>query len=217
VPPTCMFGSGLFCEPERMSGGAAVGDVDGDGDLDLYVTRLDAPDLLFLNLGNGQFQDGTAAAGLAGFDFHSNGAAFADIDNDGDQDIYNQLGGFYEGDGFRNALFVNPGHGNRFLHVKLVGTASTRTAVGARIRVELETPRGVREIHRAVGSVSSFGGSPLRQEIGLGDATRITRLDVWWPRSGIRQTVQDVPMDTMIRMTEGSPGYDIVELRRLGP
>ncbi len=87
--------------------------------------------------------------------------------------------------------------------------------MGARITVTVRTPQGARDIYRAVGCVSSFGGSPLRQEIGLGDATRITRLDVWWPKSGIRQTFQDVPMDTMIRITEGNPRYDTVELRRI--
>ncbi len=71
-------------------------------------------------------------------------------------DAFNLCGGAIVED---FALFVNPGHGNRFLHVRLVGTTSTRTAVGARIRVELETANGVREIHRAVGSVSSFGVS----------------------------------------------------------
>ena len=202
--------------------GANFGDLDNDGFLDFYLATGDPdyqtlmPNVMLRNDGGRRFQNVTTAGGFGHLQ-KGHGVSFADIDNDGDQDIYTQLGGFYEGDGFRNALFVNPGHGNRFLHVKLVGTASTRTAVGARIRIEIETPSGVREIHRAVGSVSSFGGSPLRQEIGLGDATRITRLDVWWPRSGIRQALQDIPMDTMIRITEGNPRYDIVELRRIGP
>ena len=55
-----------------MSGGAAVADVDGDGDLDLFVTRLDATDILFENLGNGTFTDSSLAAGLTAFDLQSN-------------------------------------------------------------------------------------------------------------------------------------------------
>ena len=66
------------------------------------------------------------------------------------------------GDQYRNVLFKNPGHGNQFLIVKLVGTQSNRNGVGARIRVTVTTPQGKQTLHRAVGSASSFGGSPLR-------------------------------------------------------
>ena len=81
-------GRGTFCDPERMSGGAAAGDYDNDGFVDLYVTRLDAPDILFRNKGDGTFEDVTAAAGLGAFLLKSNGAVWADIDNDGHQDLY---------------------------------------------------------------------------------------------------------------------------------
>ena len=88
-PPACFIDpAGEFCELEWMTGGAATADVDGDGWPDLYVTRLDAPDILFRNRGDGSFEDMTAAAGLAGFDLQSNGAGFVDIDNDGDPDLY---------------------------------------------------------------------------------------------------------------------------------
>ena len=70
-----------------MSGGAAVGDVDADGWPDLYVTRLDAPDILYRNRGDGTFEDATEAAGL-GSDLRTNAAGFADHDNDGDLDLY---------------------------------------------------------------------------------------------------------------------------------
>ena len=69
----------------RFSNGAAWGDVDGDGDVDLFVTRLDDPSLLFINDGAGGFVDESEARGLSVTD--ANGAAFADYDNDGDADL----------------------------------------------------------------------------------------------------------------------------------
>ena len=70
-----------------VGGGAAVGDVDGDGWDDLYVTRYDASDLLYRNQGDGTFEDVSVAAGFVAV-LPTNGAAFADVDNDGDQDLY---------------------------------------------------------------------------------------------------------------------------------
>jgi len=66
--------------------GCVAGDIDGDGDLDLYVTNF-GPNVLYRNLGNGKFQDVTAEAGVAGGGWSAS-AAFADIDNDGDLDLY---------------------------------------------------------------------------------------------------------------------------------
>jgi hypothetical protein len=66
--------------------GVAAGDVDGDGDLDLYVTNL-GPDVLLLNDGRGRFEEATARAGL-GDDRWTTAAALFDADNDGDPDLY---------------------------------------------------------------------------------------------------------------------------------
>ena len=110
-PPACVVGR-FACDPDRQTGGAAVADVDGDGRPDLFVTRLDAPDLLFRNRGDGRFEDVTAAAGLADFDLHSNGAAFGDVDNDGDPDLLvTLLGSGADGVNDRNYLFINDGAG----------------------------------------------------------------------------------------------------------
>ena len=79
--------AGLFCSPERFAGGAAVTDVDDDDDLDVYVTRPYSADLLYLPDGSGNFTDVAADVGL-GDTGPTSGAAFGDVDGDGDQDLY---------------------------------------------------------------------------------------------------------------------------------
>ena len=90
-PPACLFDTphepGAFCEPERMTGGAAAGDYDGDGRVDLFVTRLDASGLLFRNRGDGTFEDRTPGSGLES-SARGNGAGWIDVDLDGDLDLY---------------------------------------------------------------------------------------------------------------------------------
>jgi hypothetical protein len=107
----CIFGP--YCEIDRMTGGAAVADVDGDGAVDLYVTRLDGPDVLFRNRGDGTFEDITHYAGLAFLDLQSNGAAFADIDNDGDPDlVVSVVGRGRDPVNNRNYFLINDGTGH---------------------------------------------------------------------------------------------------------
>jgi hypothetical protein len=198
--------------------GADFGDLDNDGWLDLYLTTGDPsfetlmPNVMLRSDGGRRFQDVSASGGFGHLQ-KGHGVAFADLDHDGDQDVYHQLGGFYPSDGFYNALFENPGHGNHWLKVELVGTAANRGAVGARLRVVFDTPDGERTLHRAVGSVSSFGGSPRRQELGLADAERVLRIEVDWPPpKGGTQVVEGVPLDGYVRITECRAGFEGVAL-----
>ena len=92
-----------------MAGGAAAVDYDNDGWTDLYFTRLDQSDLLYRNAGDGTFEDVTTRAFGHGHlaSIHTNGCAWADIDNDGDQDLYVtslQSNRYY--------LFINDGQGS---------------------------------------------------------------------------------------------------------
>ena len=157
---------------------------------------------MFRNDGAQQFVDVTFAGGFGHLQ-KGHGIAFADIDNDGDQDIYHQLGGFFPSDKFHNALFANPGNENHFVAIRLTGKTTNRNAIGARIRVITNGPGGQREIHRTVGAVSSFGGSPFRQEIGIDSATSIEQIDIVWPTPRSTQTLENVSIDSFISVEQG--------------
>ena len=113
------------------------------------------------------------------------------------------MGGFYPGDGFPNALFENPGHGGRWLSVRLEGTESNRAGIGARIRIDVEEDGRMRTVYAHVGSGGSFGASSIEQEIGLGRASRIVSLEVYWPTSRLRQSFDRVPLDSNVLVREG--------------
>ena len=189
--------------------GANFGDLDNDGWLDVYLATGDpkyeslVPNAMLRNDEGRGFQDVTTSGGFGHLQ-KGHGVSFADIDSDGDQDIYHQLGGFYPGDAFHNALFENPGHAHHFLTLELRGVESHVSGSGARVEVRVAGSGGERSIHRAPGCVSSFGGSPARLEIGLGDAERIVSVRISWPVSGKTDSHEDVPLDARLRATEGA-------------
>jgi len=76
-------------------------------------------------------------------------------------------------------------------------------AIGARIKVVVVSEARPREIHRVVSSGGSFGSSPLRQEIGLGMASSIDRVEVWWPATGKTNIITGLEMDRFYQFTEG--------------
>ena len=192
----------------HMPMGANFGDLDNDGYPDFYLgtgyPTFDAvgPNVMYRNDGGESFSDVTFSGGFGHLQ-KGHGVAFGDLDRDGDQDIFVQMGGFYPGDGFPNALFENPGHGGRWLSVRLEGAESNSAGIGARIRVDVEEDGRMRTVYAHVGSGGSFGASSIEQEIGLGRANRIVSLEVYWPTSGLRQSFERVPLDSHVLVREG--------------
>ena len=136
------------------------------------------------------------------------GVAFADLDNDGNDEIVTEIGGASIGDAHAMRVFRNPGSGNDWINLKMVGTKTSRSAVGARIMITVENGgNGTRVIQRTVGSGGSFGASPLQQHIGLGKAARILELEVWWPTSKTRQRFTNVEKNQSIEINETAGSY----------
>lgn len=192
--------------------GSNFGDLDNDGYLDFYVgtgaPHLSAviPSRMFHNLGGERFEEITFEGGF-GHIQKGHGVAFADFDQDGDQDIYAAMGGAYDGDGYNNVLFENPGNlaDNNWVVFQLEGRRSNRSAIGARIRVVVTDGGGIeRNIYRTVSTGGSFGASSLQQEIGLGEATHIDEVQITWPN--VERTVEvmsDLPVNHYYRIVEG--------------
>ena len=200
--------------------GSNFGDLNNSGYLDFYLGTGDPrlvsvmPNVMFLNRAGKGFTDVTMDGGFGHLQ-KGHAVSFADLDNDGDLDIFEQMGGAYPGDKFSDALYENPGFGNHWITVKLIGVQSNRCAIGARIHIGIEEEGENRSIYRYVTSGGSFGANPLRQTIGLGKATGIRTLEVFWPVTGRTQRFQNVPMDQAVRIVEGENQYQRLALKRL--
>ena len=219
-------GDGTFADVSQEMGvdrvlhamGANVGDIDNDGWPDFYLGTGDPdfamliPNRLFRNDAGRRFNDVTTSAGVGHLQ-KGHGVSFADFDNDGDQDIFEELGGAVQADTYPSVLFENPGNGNHWIKLQLVGTRANRAGIGARLRLTLPAEGGSRSVHHTVSTGGSFGANPIRQELGLGSATQVLALDILWPGSGTHQTITNLPADHFYRLHEDG-GAEPVPLKR---
>jgi len=192
---------GLFSDATAALGGDSDGrgcvwaDFDHDGALDLVIAKYTGETVLYRNQGGGAFAIATCGAladSLPGW-----GLATADCDADGDQDLA-LAGKTGTSRLLRNAAATN-GH---WLQIDLRGDPSNRFGVGARIAITHGGTTQIREIAAGSGYLSQ---SALTADFGLGGATVVDELVVFWP-SGNVQTLTGVWADQRITVSEGQTG-----------
>ncbi|MEM6455169.1 MAG: VCBS repeat-containing protein [Acidobacteriota bacterium] len=222
-------GDGTFEEISRDRGldrpllpmGANHGDIDSDGDPDIYLgtglPELEGvmPNVLYRNE-QGHFVDATAAVGVGHLQ-KGHAVAFGDLDNDGDLDLFAQMGGAYPVDAYFNALYDNPlrraadapDAGPAWLTLRLEGVRANRFGVGARIAARVVDPGGAtRTVHTTVDAGGSFGASSLQAELGRGAARARGALTVRWPGGAVETLVPSaahpIPLRRFYRLREGA-------------
>jgi len=221
------LGNGTFRDVSEETGlnkvfmpmGANFGDVDNDGYPDIrfgtgelsYASLL--PNVLLHNQGGKKFVDITASSGTG--ELHKgHGVAFADIDNDGDEDLLEVIGGGVPGDPHAFRLFENPGHGNDWISVRLVGVKANRAAIGAKIKVTVKNGTETRAVYRTVGSGGSFGASPLEQHMGLGKSAEIVGLEIQWPGEAQPQRFASLAKNQAIEIRQFASDYHVIDRPR---
>ena len=218
-------GSGLFDDQTAKAGlgipsmphtgfGTAWFDFDNDSWLDLLVANgsvkiqeragrvadpfpLHERNQLFRNLGNGRFEDVSTRAGAV-FELSevSRGAAFGDVDNDGDLDVL-----VTNNNGPARLLINHVGERGRWLGLRLVGGTGGRDMLGAKVGVFRSQGPPLWRRARADGSYAS--ANDPRVLVGLGDAATVRRVLVVWP-SGREEEWTDVGVGQWTTLKEGS-------------
>lgn len=219
---------GTFSDVSKISGlsktvfamGSNFGDIDNDGFLDMYLGTGNpdykslSPNRLFRNMGNGKFADVTVS-GRVGNLQKGHGVAINDLDNDGDNDIFIEVGGAYLGDSFSNSLYMNPGqNNNRWIKLQLEGTESNRSAIGTKVKVTFKENGVSRSVHRVLNSGGSFGASALRMEIGIGQATIIDQIEITWPKNQKKKVFKNIKPNQYIKIIEGEDTFSKIDLKR---
>jgi hypothetical protein len=202
--------SRLGVETRYVCWGAGIVDLDSDGEPDLFMVTghvypeiektlpqypNKTPRAVFRNLGHGAFEELVAEAGPGVAAAHcSRGCAFGDFDNDGDLDVLvvnlNEPPSL-----LRNDL---SGKAN-WIKLKLEGTKSNRSAIGARV---LAHYGGKTQAQAVLSQSSFFSCNDPRLHFGLGTATSVD-IDVFWP-SGLHENLKNLAVNQLLLIKEGA-------------
>ena len=213
-------GGGTFVDASFRSGlaatlgpylgwGVGLVDLDNDGLLDLFIANGHVyPDVartgtstylqrnqVFRNIGKGRLRHVTdSVGGPLLIEKSSRGAAFGDVDNDGDADVLISVLDDLP------MLMRNDAAGNHWVTLRLEGTTSNRSAIGAKVTIEAGGRRQVAEV-RSGGSYVSHNDRRVR--FGLGDATVVERVSIRWPLGAVEES-RGLAADRIYTVREGA-------------
>ncbi|HKQ52486.1 MAG TPA: CRTAC1 family protein [Pyrinomonadaceae bacterium] len=205
-----------FEHTRHVEWGTGFADFDNDGLADIMIATGSVypevekvfkeyphrgPRLVYQNLGNGRFKDVSTTTGTGvQSPKSSRGCAFGDFDNDGDLDVLvmnmnepPQL--------LRNDYNAGRSRGpNNWLQVKLTGTKSNPSAIGARVIVRADSRTQAQEV---TSQSSYYSHNDLRLHFGMGASRKADQIEIRWP-SGQTETVRDVAVNQTVKIKEGA-------------
>ena len=204
------FAAGIGTNTRWLGWGTGFVDFDNDGWLDLFLSNghvypevaqlkteagYKQRKVIYRNLGTGKFRDITAEVGPPATEAKAGrGAAFGDYNDDGQVDVaianVNDVPDLYR---------LNGNAANHWVTLKLVGVASNRDAIGARVRC---VTGGVEQSQEVRGGGSYLSQNDFRVHFGLGAATRVERVEVRWP-NGREETWGPLDADRFHTLKEG--------------
>ncbi|HSR68018.1 MAG TPA: CRTAC1 family protein [Acidobacteriota bacterium] len=204
------FKAGLGINTRFLGWGCGLHDFDNDGWLDIFEvnghvypevlnlgdsTSYQQRKVIYRNLRNGRFEDVSEKVGSAVMQPRAGrGAAFGDIDNDGDIDVV--VNNVHQ----RPSLYLNEVKApHNWVQVRPLGSASNKSGIGARVRLRAG---GLTRVDEVRSGGSYYSQNQLRLHFGLGMAEKIDWMEIRWP-GGKTQRFEDLPLNRILYVVEG--------------